>query len=111
MEVSKNYKFVQVKLNSGVEYLYKFKGLNRSETILEALLKDTKIKGVIEDIKRDKDLLNREMFKNKSLIKESEMEIDKATEEYKEILAHAKVCPTCFQKIDEGVLNSIKSKL
>ena len=51
------------------------------------------------------------MFKNKSLIKESEMEIDKATEEYKEILAHAKVCPTCFRKIDEGVLSSIKSKL
>lgn len=111
IEVSKNYKFVQLKLNSGVEYLDKFKGLNRSEAILETLLKDTKIKGAIEDIKRDKDLLNREIFTNKSLIKESEMEIDKATEEYKEILAHAKVCPTCFQKIDEGVLSNIKSKL
>ena len=89
----------------------KFKGLNKSEAILETLVRDTKIKSSIEDIKRDKDLLNREMFKNKSLIKESEVEIDKATEEYKDILAHAKVCPTCFQKIDEDVLSSIKSKL
>lgn len=111
MEVNRNYKFIQFKLNSGVEYLDKFKGLNKSEAILETLVRDTKIKSVIEDIKRDKDLLNREMLKNKSLINESEMEIDGATEEYKDILAHAKVCPTCFQKIDESVLNSIKSKL
>lgn len=111
MEVSRNYKFVQFKLNSGAEYLDEFKGLNKSEAILETLVRDTKIKSAIEDIKRDKDLLNKEMYKNKSLIKESEIEIDKATEEYKSILAHAKVCPTCFQKIDEGVLSSIKSKL
>ena len=111
MEVSRNYKFVQFKLNSGAEYLDKFKGLNKSEDILETLVRDTKIKSAIEDMKRDKDLLNKEVYKNKSLIKESEVEIDKATEEYKDILAHAKVCPTCFQKIDEGVLGSIKSKL
>lgn len=111
MEVNRNYKFVQLKLKSGAEYLDKFKGLNKSEDMLETLVRDTKIKSAIEDIKRDKDLLNKEMYISKSLIKESEMEIDIATEEYKDILAHAKVCPTCFQKIDEDVLSSIKSKL
>lgn len=111
IEVSKNYKFVQFKLNSGVEYLEKFKGLMKSESMLETLIKDTKIKTTIEEIKADKDYISREMLNNNNLIKESDSEIDKATEEYKEILAHAKVCPTCFQKIDEGVLKSIKSKL
>ena len=111
IEVSKNYKFVQFKLNSGVEYLEKFKGLMKSESMLETLIKDTKIKTTIEEIKADKDYISREMLNNNNLIKESDSEIDKAMEEYKEILAHAKVCPTCFQKIDEGVLMSIKSKL
>ena len=111
IEVSKNYKFVQFKLKSGVEYLEKFKGLMKSESILETLIKDTKIKTTIEEIKTDKDYISREMLNNNNLIKESDSEIDKAIEEYKDILAHAKVCPTCFQKIDEGVLMSIKSKL
>lgn len=111
IEVNRNYKFVQFKLKSGVEYLDKFKGLNRSEAIYETLTKDNRVKSTIENIKRDKDFINREMLKNDTLIKKLDSEIDKATEDYKDILAHAKVCPTCFQKIDESALGSIKSKL